>query len=150
VPALCCSSSEWPVRHHHADPANAAALYGYRAIDAGLVQGPGALAITFLAPVSAQVTAAPDRLGESDGVCQYLDDRDLLQGVGYGPFLEEVSRPVRIRIGRKALRADNDYRFRARGGQIQKIRRFFQRVGAVRDDDAPNLRFGVQFIASCR
>jgi MFS transporter, DHA2 family, multidrug resistance protein len=30
-------------------------LYGYRAIDAGLVLGPGALAITLLAPVSAQL-----------------------------------------------------------------------------------------------
>jgi MFS transporter, DHA2 family, multidrug resistance protein len=30
-------------------------LYGYRAIDAGLVLGPGALIITFLAPVSAQL-----------------------------------------------------------------------------------------------
>jgi DHA2 family multidrug resistance protein len=31
------------------------ALYGYRAIDAGLVLGPGALVITLLAPVSAQL-----------------------------------------------------------------------------------------------
>src|SRR6202011_4721053 len=30
-------------------------LYGYRAIDAGLVLGPGALVITFLAPVAAQL-----------------------------------------------------------------------------------------------
>ncbi len=30
-------------------------LYGYRAIDAGLVLGPGALVITFLAPVGAQI-----------------------------------------------------------------------------------------------
>jgi DHA2 family multidrug resistance protein len=30
-------------------------LYGYRAIDAGLVLGPGALVITFLAPVGAQL-----------------------------------------------------------------------------------------------
>jgi DHA2 family multidrug resistance protein len=30
-------------------------LYGYRAIDAGLVVGPGALAITMLAPVGAQL-----------------------------------------------------------------------------------------------
>src|ERR1700682_5193632 len=30
-------------------------LYGYRAIDAGLVLGPGALVITFLAPVAAQM-----------------------------------------------------------------------------------------------
>ncbi|WP_165419885.1 multidrug efflux MFS transporter [Edaphobacter modestus] len=31
------------------------ALYGYRAIDAGLVLGPGALVITILAPISAQL-----------------------------------------------------------------------------------------------
>ncbi len=30
-------------------------LYGYRAIDAGLVLGPGALVITLLAPISAQL-----------------------------------------------------------------------------------------------
>jgi DHA2 family multidrug resistance protein len=87
-------------------------LYGYRAIDAGLIPGPGALAITFLAPVSAQllqrrivsakamVFASISTIGLSmfvfsvmnldTNAAHYLMDR-VLQGVGYGLFLVPIS-----------------------------------------------------------
>jgi DHA2 family multidrug resistance protein len=83
-------------------------LYGYRAIDAGLVLGPGALVITLLAPVSAQllqrnIVSAKTLIFASLSVISmamfvysssnldtngghYLWDR-ALQGLGYGLFL---------------------------------------------------------------
>jgi DHA2 family multidrug resistance protein len=83
-------------------------LYGYRAIDAGLVLGPGALVITVLAPVSAQLlqrhlVSAKTLIFTSLGFISlsmfvysvmtldtngdhYLAIR-ALQGVGYGFFL---------------------------------------------------------------
>jgi DHA2 family multidrug resistance protein len=87
-------------------------LYGYRAIDAGLILGPGALAITFLAPISAQllqrriisakamVFASISIIGLSmfvysamnldTNAAHYRLDR-VLQGVGYGLFLVPIS-----------------------------------------------------------
>src|ERR1700733_3918819 len=87
-------------------------LYGYRAIDAGLVLGPGALVITLLAPVSAQLLQrqlvsaktliftslcfislsmfvySVMNLNTNGG--HYLGIR-ALQGVGYGFFLVPAS-----------------------------------------------------------
>jgi DHA2 family multidrug resistance protein len=87
-------------------------LYGYRAIDAGLVLGPGALVITLLAPISAQLlqrqivspktlvlasflTVALAMFVFSDmtlGVdsSHYAWNR-ALQGLGYGLFLVPVN-----------------------------------------------------------
>jgi DHA2 family multidrug resistance protein len=87
-------------------------LYGYRAIDAGLILGPGALAITFLAPISAQllqrrivsaktmVFASISIIGISmfvyssmnldTNAAHYRLER-VLQGVGYGLFLVPIS-----------------------------------------------------------
>lgn len=87
-------------------------LYGYRAIDAGLVLGPGALAITVLAPISAQLLqrrlvsakilvlasfcivaismfAYSDMTLDAD-YAHYVWDR-VLQGLGYGLFLVPVN-----------------------------------------------------------
>jgi len=87
-------------------------LYGYRAIDAGLILGPGALAITFLAPISAQllqrrmispkamVLTSIKVIGLSmfvysamnldTNAAHYRLER-VLQGIGYGLFLVPVS-----------------------------------------------------------
>lgn len=87
-------------------------LYGYRAIDAGLVLGPGALAITILAPVSAQllqrrIVSAKAMIFTSVSIialamfvfsgmnletnaAHYRWER-VLQGVGYGLFLVPVN-----------------------------------------------------------
>jgi DHA2 family multidrug resistance protein len=87
-------------------------LYGYRAIDAGLVLGPGALAITILAPVSAQllqrrIVSAKAMIFTSVSIIalamfvysamnldtnagHYRWER-VLQGVGYGLFLVPVN-----------------------------------------------------------
>ena len=87
-------------------------LYGYRAIDAGLVLGPGALVITLLAPVSAQllqrhiVSAKTLILASLSFIAlamfvyssmnlttngsHYAWER-ALQGVGYGLFLVPVN-----------------------------------------------------------
>ena len=87
-------------------------LYGYRAIDAGLVLGPGALVITLLAPISAQllqrhlVSAKTLAFGSLSFIAlamfvysnmnldtngsHYLWER-ALQGVGYGLFLVPVN-----------------------------------------------------------
>jgi DHA2 family multidrug resistance protein len=88
------------------------ALYGYRAIDAGLVLGPGALAITVLAPISAQllqrrmISAKALMLGSISTIAlamfvyssMNLDTNAahygwerVLQGVGYGLFLVPVN-----------------------------------------------------------
>ena len=87
-------------------------LYGYRAIDAGFVLGPGALAITLLAPISAQLLqrgfvsaktlvlasfcivaismfAYSDMTLDAD-YTHYVWNR-VLQGVGYGFFLVPVN-----------------------------------------------------------
>jgi len=87
-------------------------LYGYRAIDAGLVLGPGALVITLLAPISAQLLQRhlvsaktlifvslsfialamfvySDMNLDTNG-SHYLWER-ALQGVGYGFFLVPVN-----------------------------------------------------------
>jgi DHA2 family multidrug resistance protein len=99
-------------------------LYGYRAIDAGLILGPGALAITFLAPVSAQllqrriisakamVFASISIIGLSmfvysamnlyTNAAHYRLER-VLQGVGYGLFLVPISL-----IGYSQLRPDQN------------------------------------------
>jgi DHA2 family multidrug resistance protein len=87
-------------------------LYGYRAIDAGLVLGPGALVITVLAPVSAQllqrhlVSAKTLAFGSLSFIALAMfvySDMNLdtngghyaweraLQGVGYGLFLVPVN-----------------------------------------------------------
>jgi MFS transporter, DHA2 family, multidrug resistance protein len=87
-------------------------LYGYRAIDAGLVLGPGALVITLLAPVSAQllqrglVSAKVLILASLGFIALSMfvySDMNLattgadyrwirsLQGVGYGLFLVPVN-----------------------------------------------------------
>jgi DHA2 family multidrug resistance protein len=87
-------------------------LYGYRAIDAGLILGPGALVITVLAPVSAQllqrhlVSAKTlvfvslsfislsmfvySNMNLDTNGSHYLWER-ALQGVGYGFFLVPVN-----------------------------------------------------------
>lgn len=87
-------------------------LYGYRAIDAGLVLGPGALAITVLAPISAQliqrrlvspkmmllfslsVVAASmwyySNMNLVTNTNHYVFGR-VLQGVGYGFFFVPVN-----------------------------------------------------------
>lgn len=87
-------------------------LYGYRAIDAGLILGPGAFAITILAPISAQllqrrkvsskamILASMSIIALSMFVYSsmsldtnqghYLWER-VLQGVGYGLFLVPVN-----------------------------------------------------------
>lgn len=87
-------------------------LYGYRAIDAGLVLGPGALVITFLAPISAQLlqrrvvsakalvivsfcTIAFAMFVFSDMTLavdsgHYVLER-AFQGIGYGLFLVPVN-----------------------------------------------------------
>jgi DHA2 family multidrug resistance protein len=87
-------------------------LYGYRALDAGLILGPGALAITFLAPISAQllqrrIVSAKAMVVASISViafsmfvyssmnlatnaAHYRWER-VLQGVGYGLFLVPVN-----------------------------------------------------------
>jgi MFS transporter, DHA2 family, multidrug resistance protein len=87
-------------------------LYGYRAIDAGLVLGPGALVITVLAPISAQLvqrrfisakalvivsfcTIALAMFVYSDMTLEvngshYAWER-ALQGIGYGIFLVPVN-----------------------------------------------------------
>jgi DHA2 family multidrug resistance protein len=87
-------------------------LYGYRAIDAGLVLGPGALVITLLAPISAQLLQRhlvsaktlilvslsfialamfvySDMNLDTNG-SHYLWER-ALQGIGYGFFLVPVN-----------------------------------------------------------
>lgn len=82
-------------------------LYGYRAIDAGLVLGPGALVITLLAPISAQllqrklvsprwmvafsVSAVAGSLWYFSGFTLDTDNAHyvfarILQGIGYGFF----------------------------------------------------------------
>jgi DHA2 family multidrug resistance protein len=87
-------------------------LYGYRAIDAGLVLGPGALVITLLAPVSAQLlqrhlisakTLVFASLSFISLAMFVYSDMNLatngghysweraLQGVGYGLFLVPVN-----------------------------------------------------------
>ena len=87
-------------------------LYGYRAIDAGLVLGPGALAITVLAPISAQLlqrrlVSAKTLVLASFSIVAismflYSDmtlDADyghyvwnrVMQGLGYGLFLVPVN-----------------------------------------------------------
>jgi MFS transporter, DHA2 family, multidrug resistance protein len=87
-------------------------LYGYRAINAGLVLGPGALAITVLAPVSAQLiqrklvraqTMVAFSLSVVAAAMWYFSTMTLdsdsthfvfarvLQGVGYGFFFVPVS-----------------------------------------------------------
>jgi DHA2 family multidrug resistance protein len=87
-------------------------LYGYRALDAGLILGPGALAITILAPISAQflqrsIVSAKVMVFASISVIalsmfvyssmnldtnsdHYLWAR-VLQGIGYGLFLVPVN-----------------------------------------------------------
>ncbi len=87
-------------------------LYGYRAIDAGLVLGPGAFAITILAPISAQllqrrIVSAKTMIFTSVSIialamfvygamnletnaAHYRWER-VLQGVGYGLFLVPVN-----------------------------------------------------------
>jgi len=87
-------------------------LYGYRAIDAGLILGPGALVITLLAPVSAQllqrhiVSAKTlillslsfislsmfvySNMNLDTNGSHYAWER-ALQGVGYGLFLVPVN-----------------------------------------------------------
>jgi DHA2 family multidrug resistance protein len=87
-------------------------LYGYRAIDAGLILGPGALVITLLAPVSAQllqrhVVSAKtlilmslsfiafsmfvySNMNLDTNGSHYAWER-ALQGVGYGLFLVPVN-----------------------------------------------------------
>jgi DHA2 family multidrug resistance protein len=99
-------------------------LYGYRAIDAGLILGPGAFAITILAPVSAQllqrrVVSAKTMTFASVSIialamfvysgmnletnaAHYRWER-VLQGIGYGLFLV----PVNI-IGYSQLRPDQN------------------------------------------
>jgi len=99
-------------------------LYGYRAIDAGLVLGPGALVITMLAPISAQLlqrqivsaktlvlasfaTVAVAMFVFSDMTLaansgHYAWNR-ALQGLGYGLFLV----PVNL-IAYSQLRADEN------------------------------------------
>jgi DHA2 family multidrug resistance protein len=99
-------------------------LYGYRAIDAGLILGPGALAITILAPVSAQllqrrIVSAKAMIFASvtiialamfvysamnleTNAAHYRWER-VLQGIGYGLFLV----PVNI-IGYSQLRPDQN------------------------------------------
>ncbi|HEY3824508.1 MAG TPA: DHA2 family efflux MFS transporter permease subunit [Bryobacteraceae bacterium] len=99
-------------------------LYGYRAIDAGLILGPGALAITFLAPVSAQllqrriisakamVFASISIIGLSmfvysamnldTNAAHYRLER-VMQGLGYGLFLVPISL-----IGYSQLRPDQN------------------------------------------
>ena len=102
------------------------ALYGYRAIDAGLVLGPGALVITMLAPVSAQllqrkiVSAKTLLVASLSTVALAMfvyssmnlatsasDYRWIrcLQGVGYGLFMV----PVNI-IAYSQLRPDQNNR----------------------------------------
>jgi DHA2 family multidrug resistance protein len=87
-------------------------LYGYRAIDAGLVLGPGALVITVLAPISAQLlqrrmVSAKTLMFASISVialamfvysgmnlvtsAAYYRWERALQGVGYGLFLVPVN-----------------------------------------------------------
>lgn len=87
-------------------------LYGYRAIDAGLILGPGAFAITVLAPLSAQIlqrrmVSAKAMLFASMSIIalsmfvyssmnlatnadHYRWER-VLQGIGYGLFLVPVN-----------------------------------------------------------
>jgi len=87
-------------------------LYGYRAIDAGLVLGPGALVITLLAPVSAQLLqrklVSPkillfasmstvalamfvySSMNLATNASHYRWER-MLQAVGYGLFLVPVN-----------------------------------------------------------
>ena len=116
-------------------------LYGYRAIDAGLILGPGALVITVLAPISAQLLQrkmiSPKTLMfasistialamfvyssmnlATDG-SHYRWER-VLQGVGYGLFLV----PVNI-IAYSQLRPDQNNKassltnlFRNWGGSV--------------------------------
>jgi DHA2 family multidrug resistance protein len=87
-------------------------LYGYRAIDAGLVLGPGALVITVLAPISAQLLQRRLVSAKSLVVLSFIivamamfvfSDMTLevnsshyawnraLQGLGYGLFLVPVN-----------------------------------------------------------
>jgi DHA2 family multidrug resistance protein len=87
-------------------------LYGYRAIDAGLVLGPGALVITVLAPISAQLlqrhvvsaktlvfasfcTVAIAMFVFSDMTLEVNSSHfawnRALQGLGYGLFLVPVN-----------------------------------------------------------
>ncbi|MDE1162323.1 MAG: DHA2 family efflux MFS transporter permease subunit [Acidobacteriaceae bacterium] len=87
-------------------------LYGYRAVDAGLVLGPGALVITLLAPISAQllqrhlITAKTLLLASLVFIAAAMfiySDMNLdtngahygwiraLQGLGYGLFLVPVN-----------------------------------------------------------
>jgi DHA2 family multidrug resistance protein len=88
------------------------ALYGYRAIDAGLVLGPGALVITLLAPISAQLLQRRVVSAKALVLVSFLvvaiamftfSDMTLdvnsshfawnraLQGLGYGLFLVPVN-----------------------------------------------------------
>jgi MFS transporter, DHA2 family, multidrug resistance protein len=99
-------------------------LFGYRAIDAGLILGPGALVITCLAPISAQLlqrhlvpakTLVLMSLSFIAAAMFVYSDMNLdtngshfgwiraLQGVGYGLFLV----PVNI-IAYSQLRADQN------------------------------------------
>jgi DHA2 family multidrug resistance protein len=87
-------------------------LYGYRAMDAGLILGPGAFVITILAPVSAQLLQRRiisakamifasisvialsmfvySSMNLSTNAAHYRWDR-ILQGFGYGLFLVPVN-----------------------------------------------------------
>ena len=87
-------------------------LYGYRAMDAGLILGPGAFVITILAPISAQLLQRRiisakamifasisvialamfvySSMNLSTNAAHYRWDR-ILQGVGYGLFLVPVN-----------------------------------------------------------
>ncbi len=87
-------------------------LYGYRAIDAGLILGPGAFAITILAPISAQLLQRRmvsakvmvfasisvialsmfvySSMNLDTNAAHYRWER-VLQGVGYGLFLVPVN-----------------------------------------------------------
>jgi DHA2 family multidrug resistance protein len=87
-------------------------LYGYRAIDAGLILGPGAFAITILAPISAQLLQrriiSPkvmifasisvialsmfvySSMNLGTNAAHYRWER-VLQGIGYGLFLVPVN-----------------------------------------------------------
>jgi len=116
-------------------------LYGYRAIDAGLVLGPGAAAITVLAPISAQllqrrIVSAKPMILVSLGIVatamwyysiMNLDTNSghyvfarIIQGIGYGFFFV----PVNL-IAYSQLRPDQNNRassltnlFRNWGGSV--------------------------------
>ena len=131
-------------------------LYGYRATDAGLVLGPGALVITFFAPIAAQLIQrqiVPARVLLADQhrhrrrchvVLQYLHSGHGLQPLCSG---QSISR-ARIRILLRACQCACVFAIEARPEQQglqphqplpQLGRQFWDRVHHHRDGTPPSV-----------